>query len=294
MNTLRHFLHIVVILVATSFLTACFGDIKPAAMPVPETTHTLVALDLSDRIHNPQTVENDIIVIKELFAQYQRQAQQTMYIDCQSSFDIVLIPQRGDEELRLFMDSLSIDLSHVDDLQKCDAVENFASKLEGRLRTLYSKARKPSLKDYDGSCIFSFFNNSLPPRLNIYQGDKTYLYIVSDGLVEVDSPQARMEISGLRNYITEAQLSKLRKGNAWQHSDLHLLVVPKNLAYRENRRLSVSLIGLQPRADYALEQDMLAAIWTTWMSEMNITDFATISYDAERSLILTQTRQRTQ
>ncbi len=295
MNTLRYFLHIVVIIVSTTLLTACFGDIKPAPMPVPETTHTLIALDLSDRIHNnPQTVDKDILVVKQLFAQFQQQAQQAMYVDYMSSFTVVRIPQRGDEELSPFLDSLSIDLGQVDDLQKCDAVENFAAKLDARLRSLYSKASKPSLKDYDGACVFRFLNHSLPAWLNIYQGDKTHLYIISDGLIEVDSPQARLEINGRHNYITEAQLSKLRKGNAWQHSDLHLLVVPESLANRDNSHLAITLIGLQPRADYALEHDMLKTIWRNWMAEMNITDFATVSYDAERGLILTQALKRTQ
>lgn len=274
---------------------ACFPNRqRQASTVVPAPTHTIIALDLSDRIHNQENVVRDILVIEQLYDEFLAKCREEMFVDCKSSFSVVLIPQRGDERLGLFVDSLSIDLSQTDDMKKREVVEAFSAKLGQRLQALYGAARKPALADYDGSCVFRFLNNILPARLKCHQGERTQLYLITDGLVEVDSEEARIEMNGRRNYISEAQMNNLRRENAWQTADLHLLIVPSNLAKRNNDQLAVTLIGLQPRAEYALEQDLLTAIWSKWMEEISVSRFSTVSYDAERSFVLAQVREKAQ
>ena len=286
---------IITFLIIALTFTACFPDRQPSSsstMTIP--THTVVALDLSDRIHNQETATRDILVIEQLFGEFLAKCREEMFVDCQSSFSVVLIPQRGGERLLPLVDSLSIDLGQIGDMKKRETVEAFAAMLDRRLQALYGAARMPALTDYDGSCMFRFLNNILPPRLDCHLGERTQLCLITDGLVEVDSQETRIEMNGRRNYISEAQMNNLRKDNAWQAADLHLLVVPTNLAKRDNTLLAVTLIGLQPRADYALEQDLLTAIWGNWMEEIRVPRFATVSYDAERSFVLAEVLKKTQ
>lgn len=269
--------------------TACFPDgsrHSPAADVIP--THVIVALDLSDRIHNQETASRDILVIEQLFSEFLAKCREEMFVDCKGSFNVTLVPQRGDRSLNSLLDSLSIDLARIDDMQKRKAVEQFASLLGERVRRLYAQARKPSLADYDGACVWRFMNNRLPAFLDAHKdGGRTQLYLLSDGLVEVDSPQARVEAEGRRNFIPDSMMNELRSHNAWRNSDrlAGLLLLPENLMGRTDS-IDFSLIGLQGRSDYALEADLISAIWDAWMKQIpTVAHFMIIGYDTEMSIV---------
>ena len=210
MNTisysLRNIIMVSVAAVINFFAVSCTSSDRAGEenMQAQLSNSYCVALDLSDRIDDPATVEKDIASVMQAFAAFESQVRKARFMKSRDRFCVVLVPQsfqRNASELERLSGELSIDMRLINVRERYKAFQDFSGQLRQRVRNIYQLARQPRLQDYAGCNVWGFLNNQLPGLLEASSGMRFSLVLLTDCYVEIDNRSEVFERSGKTNHM---------------------------------------------------------------------------------------------
>lgn len=222
----------------TFFLQACAPPEKEHT--VHERHNYIILLDLSDRlIKQPDQVERDKALIKEIYSLFEEQVRKELYIRSKDAIKVVLAHQEGSPvkplvaEEKLFINMENI---HIKDRKKLENERR--TQFFAALNELYEKAHFSAARnDYKGADIGKYFEDDI--RRDLVGGEEVinYVFLLTDGYMYVEGKQ-----SGL---------------GGWR---------PVNRSF-EN--LSVMLLETDP-INRDGEWDKMQHSWLNWFSRMGV------------------------
>lgn len=222
----------------------------------------VVVLDLSDRITKPGQIEADKQLIEKTFEAFRIKVQSQLCINSRDRFQVIIAPQRGlpfDKDVE--SQKLTLDMPALMPAEKAKVLKEFGTKLRVKLDSLYALAyHGQESKNYQGSNIWQFFNETLPELTNA--STTTKLVVLTDGYFDFEENNAVMNSGGLSTSTNF--LGNLRQSKSWKE-DIEsgrygILPVKKNFP-----NLMVSVIGIRSKYENnLLEAEMLKYLWERW------------------------------
>lgn len=237
----------------------------------------VIGLDLSNRVVPAGTRERDMNSIMKAFENFEKRVQKSHYIKSSDKFVVTVLRQSSNSpEMLALAEELSIDLSAYKMGSKRKKMDEFKAALPGKLRQLYDMAGQQTC--YSGADVWGYLDMQLPAYLDMAE-DRVVLILLTDGYIEMDPATENARRGQQYNCLNQQVLTRLREGDAFKENS-DVLLLPETLARRKDldHRLRMLVIGFQPREGYHLEQQMLNAVWTTWLDKMGIRH-QLISYD---------------
>lgn len=293
MNTIsysiRNIIMVSVAAVTSFFAVSCTGSDRAGEenMQAQLSNSYCVALDLSDRIDDPATVEKDIASVMQAFAAFESQVRKARFMKSQDRFCVVLVPQsfqRNASELERLSGELSIDMRLINVRERYKAFLDFSGQLRQRVRNIYQLARQPRLQDYAGCNVWGFLNNQLPGLLEASSGMRFSLVLLTDCYVEIDNRAEVFERSGKTNHMNGSVMARLRKDDYWQKSPCDVLLLPERLTRCDLSKVSVVVAGLAARNPYPFETQLLEKVWSSFLSRMAV-DYRIIGYSNSKAVV---------
>lgn len=234
----------------------------------------VILLDLSDRIIQPGQIETDKELIIKAFDEFQKQAQSHLLMNSKDRFQVCIAHQKKlpfDKDVE--SEKLTIDLDIIKKAERVKRLKEFNVSLRSKLDSLYSSAYKGNdTKNYEGSNLWQFFNESLPSLLS--EKVNTKVIVLTDGYFDFENRNAVLNkgvLSTTTNFI-----SKLRENINWEaemkKSGYGILPVDEPLKF-----VSVCVSEVRSKSENNLnETAMLKCIWSNWLNSNGIGDS---SYD---------------
>lgn len=243
-----------------------------------------VALDLSDRIDDPATVEKDIASVMQAFAAFESQVRKARFMKSHDRFCVVLVPQsfqRNASELERLSGELSIDMRLINVRERYKAFQDFSGQLRQRVRNIYRLARQPR---YVGCNVWEFLNNQLPGLLEASSGMRFSLVLLTDCYVEIDNRAEVFERSGKTNHMNGSVMARLRKDDYWQKSPCDVLLLPERLTRCDLSKVSVVVAGLAAHNQYPFETQLLEKVWSSFLGRLAV-DYRLIGYSNSQAVV---------
>lgn len=271
-------LNAIVLTLCVIVLTAC-EESAPTEPVAVEPTSYIIALDLSDRIADPQTCQQDINAVQKVFEQFEYTvAKEHRYVKAEDCFLVTLVPQSSSGRvMNAQVDALCIDLKTIPVHDRRQALQDFKAALPDRLAQLYASATAKG--SYSGANIYAYFDRVLPELLAATTGSSVLFTLITDGYLELDDPKETVQREGKTNYMNRQLMARLRQGDAYKgNSDV--LLLPERLMGREGlEKLHVLLLGLKAKANYIDELSLLESVWGSWFQGMKLKDARMVPYD---------------
>lgn len=275
---------IIVILILTS---ACTTKTTTENIPVEAPRSYCIALDLSDRIANPSTVDKDIASVMQVFASFEERVKKAHYIKNQDRFNIVLVPQSAQHnahELNLLVSELSIDMQTIPVKKRYEYFMSFKQNLVEKLQRIYQLAKQPDIKDYYGCNIWMFLNDQLPDILEASNEVDFKLILLTDCYIEIDNTSEIFERNGQTNHMNSNMMARLRKNDYWKNDPCDILLLPERLCKKDLSKLTVVVAGLASHNTYPYETQLLEKVWESFLRRMSL-DCRIISYSNGTSVV---------
>lgn len=230
----------------------------------------IVLLDLSDRIIQQGQIEADKELIKKTFEEFERKAYSHLLIKSKDKFFVCIAPQKNlpfDKDAE--SEKLTIDLSKIKTAERAKKLKEFKESLDDKLNQLYGKAYVGSnSKQYEGSNIWQFFNETLPAMTNAEI--ITRLVVITDGYFDFEENNAKLTKGNLST--TTQFFKEIRKSTDWKkdidEKGYGILPINKKI---ENALICVSEIRSK-NENNLYETEMLQYVWTKWLSGSGIAD----------------------
>ena len=293
MNTISYSTrNIIMVSVAAAinfFAASCTGSDRAGEekAQAQQSNSYCVAIDLSDRIDDPATVEKDISSVMQAFSAFESQVRKARFMKSQDRFCVVLVPQsfqRNASELERLVSELSIDMRLINARERYKAFQDFSGQLRQRVRNIYQLARQPRLQDYAGCNVWGFLNNQLPGLLEASSGMRFCLVLLTDCYVEIDNRSDVFERSGKTNHMNGSVMARLRKDDYWQKSPCDILLLPERLTHCDLSKVSVVVAGLAARNPYPFETQLLEKVWSSFLSRIAV-DYSLVGYSNSQDVI---------
>lgn len=256
---------------AAGLLSACNATASDPELPAtpPLRTHYLILLDLSDRLLQPGQSDRDKTILLALKERFIRECKEKTILLSEDRFSIRIASQKHNAlglEEAWFEDSLSLDLSTLDETSRRSALDQFSRNFEDRLNKLYHKATTFSdQKMYQGADLWGYFRDEL--AMDISQDSNTRMFLLTDGYLDFENPAGRKQ--GNRRYTDSGFLRQYRRQNweqDWENRDEGIL----SIAIPHSERITLQLLELNPKQDWQDEYPLLCRMWTKWMQENQI------------------------
>lgn len=287
MKTIRTTIVSIIAATIVTLITSCGGQTASEATP-KETAHSYcIALDLSDRIADENTVEKDMASIMQVFDSFEKNVKRSRYMKSQDRFCVVLVPQnlqRNAQELNDIVCELSIDMRTIPVKKRYESFQDFKQKLKDRLCRVYEFAKQPTLKEYSGCNVWSFLSNQLPELLEASSGMDVKLVLLTDCYIEIDNKLEIFERNGQTNHLNSNVMARLRRNDFWQKDPCDILLLPERLCNRDLSQLSVVVAGLVARNTYPYEIQLLEKVWGSFLSRMAL-DYRIVSYSNGTAIV---------
>lgn len=271
MKTLNSILSCLLACIASVVMWSCIGSEETLSEKAENSQHTyIIAIDLSDRLMNPETVSKDIACIENVFSQFEKEVTKKRFVGSKDKFLITLIPQtsnRNNTELARLSERLSLNLSASPIRSKRTDFQTFKERLSDDIIKLYDTAMVS--KTFSGADIYKFMDQILPDQLEMAKGDEITVVLLTDGYIEMDNKEETAQRGTLQNHMNKRILEQLRHGENYQ-SNSDILIAPNRLASKSNlENLNLCIVGIYPKGSYIYELDMLEKIWGTWLDKIN-------------------------
>ena len=271
MKTINSILSFLLTCVASVVMWSCIGSDETPSGKSMNSQHTyILALDLSDRLMNPESVSKDIACIENVFSQFEKEVTKKRFVGSKDQFLITLIPQtsnRNNTELVRLSESLSLNLSESPIRNKRVDFLAFKERLSNDIVKLYDTAM--ATKTFSGADIYKFMDQILPDQLDMAKGNEITVVLLTDGYIEMDNKSETVQRGALQNHMNKRILDQLRHSESYQ-SNSDILITPNRLASKPNlENLNLCIVGIYPKGSYIYELDMLEKIWGTWLDKIN-------------------------
>ena len=240
---------------------------NPKKSPSPKTSqHTIVLLDLSDRILVDRQVEYDSAMVIQSFNLYEQKAKAGLLVNSKDRFQVMIAPQADVKYNReVICDDLTFDLSKIKAGEKVKALKEFKNSLSDKIHKLYKTARFSSAsRDYSGSQLWQYFNDELPM---LTANDRTtQLIILTDGYFDFENNTPELKVG---NKSTKSNFIEILRssGSDWKNkitSEKYgiLPIQKKNIV-----NLNIVTLGIRSKVSNLSEQGILMEIWNNWLAE---------------------------
>jgi hypothetical protein len=240
----------------------------------------IVLLDLSDRIIQPGQIETDKQVIEKVFEEFEKKAKSHLIMNSKDRFQICIAPQKNlpfDRDIE--SENMTFDFAKIKVAERVKKLDEFRASLRSKLDELYTKAYMGNeSKNYQGSNIWQFFNENLPPMTS--KKNSTRLVVITDGYFDFEEGNAKL-VHGNKSTTTNF-ISQIRNNDNWKEKiekeDLGILPISGQLS-----NVSVCVAGIRSKNPNNLnEVEMLSFIWAKWLSSIGFSkeDFKTIQYNS--------------
>jgi hypothetical protein len=229
-----------------------------------QATHTLVVVDLSDRLLCPGVATHDQSLILAAFDQFHQRVKAQLYFKSKDRFSVLFPPQQGVKlPYSAWEQALNLDLSMVPPSQRAKTCKAFEAKLPGLLKTIYEKSHLGSTpKDFPGVDLWQFFNDRLGVEMT--RGETHYLMVLTDGYFDFESYEHTIAQGNRR---TSTSFFSTLRGPQWrekaQQGHYGLLPLANPLP---PGNLTIQVFGLQPKTNDLRELDLLVWCWKDWMA----------------------------
>lgn len=235
--------------------------------PSPKTSqHTIVLLDLSDRILVDRQVEYDSAMVIQSFNLYEQKAKAGLLVNSKDRFQVMIAPQADVKYNRdVICDDLTFDLSKIKAGEKVKALKEFKNSLSDKIHQLYETARFSNVsKDYSGSQLWQYFNDELPMLTS--DDRTTQLILLTDGYFDFENKTPELKDgnkSTKSNFIEILRSSGLDWKNKISSEKYGILPIQK----KNIVNLNVITLGIRSKNSNLREQDILIEIWNNWLAE---------------------------
>lgn len=239
-----------------------------------------ILLDLSDRISNkknPDQYKKDIIFINNVLDAFKSYLNKKGVVESEDKIKLIFYPVSMDDLYQEVADSLSVDFSKLEFVDRKKTYENISAIYNRQLQKLYSVAS--NVKTYTGSDLFNYFKHRIVD--DCISTDSNYtnlLVILTDGYI-YEKNSMYQEGNKFSYLVPEAQHVKIfRKLSKWEE---HFEKNNYGLIPLENDLSSLNvLIGeIHPIENSPKDFDILKKYWSDWLESQKVKKFKIIKTD---------------
>ena len=248
-----------------------------------------ILIDLSDRISikkNPTQADKDIKFIMNVLDAFKIYLAKKGVVQSEDKIKVIYYPTVNYEIYQDIADSLNIDFSNYEFVQRKKLFQNISSIYYNNLKKLYSLAS--NAKSFEGSDLFNYFKHRIVD--DCISTDSNFinlLIILTDGYIY--HKNSKYQDGNRFSYLLpEApQVANFRNINNWEavfeKNDFGLIKLDNNLS-----RLNILLAEFSPIDHSPKDFDILKKYWSKWLIEQNVnkdnfkilrTDLSTLNRD---------------
>jgi hypothetical protein len=234
------------------------------ALTAQQNTSYDVIINLDDRLTNYKQQDRDIRLITRAFNDWKTGVQKQLYITSESSFRILITDQTSTGyEVKEIAQSLTLNLSNEKPGYRRTAVDNYSSKLQGRLAALYQAADRGSDQNlYSGANLWKYLNGAYYDEIRREAGVHTHMILLTDGYIDFES--APTQFSNSEQFSSTAFLQDIRVLE-WEEQLNKKGLLPCSI---DLTGVHVSIYELSPKVDFPFELQILKKIHTNWFKAM--------------------------
>lgn len=239
-----------------------------------------ILLDLSDRISNkknPDQYKKDIIFINNVLDAFKSYLNKKGVVESEDKIKLIFYPVSMDDLYQEVADSLSVDFSKLEFVDRKKTYENISAIYNRQLQKLYSIAS--NAKIYTGSDLFNYFKHRIVDDcISTASNYTNLLVILTDGYI-YEKNSMYQEGNKFSYLVPEAQHVKIfRKLSKWEE---HFEKNNYGLIPLENDLSSLNvLIGeIHPIENSPKDFDILKKYWSDWLESQKVKKFKIIKTD---------------
>ncbi|MEG8989631.1 hypothetical protein VJY32_07605 [Ignavibacteria bacterium 4148-Me] len=230
-----------------------------------------ILIDLSDRISikkNPTQVDRDIKFIMNVLDAFKTFLSRKGVVQSEDKIKVIYYPSINYEIYQDIADSLNIDFSNYEFMQRKKLFENISSIYYKNLKKLYSLAS--NAKSFEGSDLFNYFKHRVVD--DCISNDSNFinlLIVLTDGYIY--HKNSKYQDGNRFSYLLpEApQVTYFRNINNWEtvfdKNDFGLIKLHNDLS-----QLNILCAEFSPIDHSPKDFDILKKYWTKWLIEQNI------------------------
>ena len=245
-----------------------------------------ILLDLSDRVIepplNPSQKERDIEIVSSVIDILRDNMKKKGTYLAKDKIRVIFSPPPSNLKVNNIANSLSVDLSKLDNNSKKETYDTIEKVFEEGLKEIYDLTIDNS--KWLGSDIWRFFKYDVELCIEQDQSYKNILIIVTDGYI-YHKQSEKVKDTKHRNrtaYITPKYLK--RKGfwnnpnwrEKFESEDFGLISHDKNF-----KNLEILILEINPSSNHRDDQDIIRTYLVKWFEEMGITSPSLAIYDTD-------------
>ncbi len=212
-----------------------------------------IFIDLSDRINKPMVpsqMSRDIAIVGYIADYLKKQTLGPQILTSRNNMKVVFYPAPKSENIVALADSLCVDISLKNGVEKRMAIEGMKDKFQHSLEQIYDQTLQ--MKQWPGCDIWDFFSSKKVDVLCMREGYRNVLFILTDGYLYAED---RLLKNG--NEYSYVSSNKL------QNTQSSLIVKRGGLV-----GLEICILEVNPMA--ASHKDRLHAVLEEWLVAMGV------------------------